>query len=74
MSIDVINVMAKYNNICNHIHLPVQSGSNKILKAMNRQHSKEEYIDLINRIKQIIKLILNSLENKINNNKVSLGN
>ena len=54
MSIDVINVMAKYNNICNHIHLPVQSGSNKILKAMNRQHSKEEYIDLINRIKQII--------------------
>ncbi len=54
MSMDVINIMAKYDNICNHIHLPVQSGSNKILKAMNRQHSKEEYIDLIKRIKQII--------------------
>ena len=54
MSIDVINIMAKYDNICNHIHLPVQSGSNKILKAMNRQHSREEYIDLIERIKQII--------------------
>ncbi len=54
MSTDVINIMAKYDNICNHIHLPVQSGSNKILKAMNRQHSREEYIDLIDRIKQII--------------------
>ena len=54
MSIDVIKIMAKYNNICNHIHLPVQSGSNKILKAMNRQHTREEYIDLIKNIKDII--------------------
>ena len=54
MSIDVIKIMAKYNNICNHIHLPVQSGSNKILKAMNRQHTREEYIDLIENIKNII--------------------
>ncbi len=54
MSIDVIKIMAKYNNICNHIHLPVQSGSNKILKAMNRQHTREEYIDLIKNIKNII--------------------
>ena len=54
MSIDVIKVMAKYHNICKHIHLPVQSGSNKILKAMNRQHTREEYIDLIRNIKSII--------------------
>ena len=54
MSIDVIKIMAKYSNICNHIHLPVQSGSNKILKAMNRQHTREEYIDLIKNIKNII--------------------
>ena len=42
MSLDVIKTMAKYDNICNHIHLPVQSGSNRILKAMNRLHSIEE--------------------------------
>ena len=54
MSIDVIKIMAKYDNICSHIHLPVQSGSNKILKAMNRQHTREEYIDLIKNIKNII--------------------
>jgi len=54
MSIDVIKIMAKYDNICNHIHLPVQSGSNKILKAMNRQHTREEYIELIKNIKDII--------------------
>jgi len=54
MSIDVIKVMSKYENICNYIHLPVQSGSNTILKAMNRQHTREEYIDLIKSIKKII--------------------
>ena len=54
MSLEVIKVMSKYENICNHIHLPVQSGSNNILKAMNRQHSREEYLDLINKIFKII--------------------
>ena len=54
MSIDVIKVMSKHNNICNYIHLPVQSGSNTILKAMNRQHSREEYISLVKNIKKII--------------------
>jgi tRNA-2-methylthio-N6-dimethylallyladenosine synthase len=54
MSINVIKVMSKYENICNYIHLPVQSGSNSILKAMNRQHTREEYIDLIKSIKKII--------------------
>ena len=51
MSIDVIKTMAKYENICNYIHLPVQSGSNRILKAMNRQHTREDYFKLIDNIK-----------------------
>ena len=54
MTLDVIEVMAKHKNICNYIHLPVQSGSNRILKAMNRQHTREEYFELIDNIKRII--------------------
>ncbi len=54
MSLNVIKTMAKYENICNHIHLPVQSGSNRILKAMNRLHTREEYFDLIDNIRKII--------------------
>ena len=54
MSLDVIKTMAKYDNICNHIHLPVQSGSNRILKEMNRLHTREEYFTLIDNIKEII--------------------
>ncbi|NKI31716.1 tRNA (N6-isopentenyl adenosine(37)-C2)-methylthiotransferase MiaB [Muricauda sp. DJ-13] len=54
MTLDVIETMAKYNNICNYIHLPVQSGSNRILKAMNRLHTREEYFELIDNIKRII--------------------
>ena len=54
MALDVIKTMANHQNICNHVHLPVQSGSNRILKEMNRQHSREEYIDLVNNIKTII--------------------
>ena len=54
MTLDVVKSMAKYKNICNYIHLPVQSGSNRILKEMNRQHTREEYIQLIDDIKQIL--------------------
>ena len=54
MSLSVIKTMAKHQNVCNHIHLPVQSGSNRILKEMNRQHTREEYISLVNNIKSII--------------------
>ena len=50
----VLNKIAHYPNICKHIHLPVQSGSNKILKLMNRKHTKEEYITLIDTIRKII--------------------
>ena len=51
MSDEVIEVISKYPNICRHIHLPVQSGSNKILKKMNRLHTREEYLALIDKIK-----------------------
>jgi tRNA-2-methylthio-N6-dimethylallyladenosine synthase len=54
MSLDVIHTMAKFDNICNYIHLPVQSGSNAILKKMNRQHSREEYFELIDNIRKNI--------------------
>ncbi|MEP1488854.1 MAG: tRNA (N6-isopentenyl adenosine(37)-C2)-methylthiotransferase MiaB [Algibacter sp.] len=54
LTLDVIETMAKYNNICNHIHLPVQSGSNRILKEMNRLHTREEYFKLIDSIREII--------------------
>ena len=54
MSLDVIKTMAKYENICNYIHLPVQSGSDRILKAMNRQHTRAEYFELIDNIKTLL--------------------
>jgi tRNA-2-methylthio-N6-dimethylallyladenosine synthase len=54
LTLDVIETMAKYQNICNHIHLPVQSGSNRILKEMNRLHTREEYMELIDNIRRII--------------------
>lgn len=54
MTLDVIEAMAKYENICKYIHLPVQSGSNRILKEMNRLHTREEYFELIDNIKKII--------------------
>ena len=54
LTLDVIETMAKYDNICKHIHLPVQSGSNRILKEMNRLHTREEYFELIDNIRRII--------------------
>lgn len=54
MSLDVFKMMAKYSNICRYVHLPVQSGSNNMLKAMNRQHTREEYLELIRGAKEIV--------------------
>ena len=54
LTLDVIETMAKYKNICDHIHLPVQSGSNRILKEMNRLHTREEYFELIDNIRRIL--------------------
>ena len=50
----IIDTMASHANICNHIHLPVQSGSNKVLKLMNRKYTREWYLDRIARIRQAI--------------------
>ena len=54
MSLDVFRMMAKYDNICKYVHLPVQSGSNNMLKAMNRQHTREEYLKLIKEAKKLV--------------------
>ena len=54
MSNELLEVIAKYPNICNHIHLPVQSGSSRILKLMNRRYDREWYLDRIKAIKEII--------------------
>lgn len=54
MHLEVIEVMAKHHNICKYIHLPVQSGSTRILKEMNRQHTREEYLTLVDKIYEII--------------------
>ncbi len=51
---DVLYTMAKYENICNYIHLPVQSGSSRVLQMMNRTYSREWYIAKVNRIREII--------------------
>ena len=49
---NMIDTIAKYPNIMPYIHLPVQSGSNKILKLMGRRYTKEEYLELFNKIKK----------------------
>ncbi len=54
MSDEVLYVMAMYNNICNHIHLPAQSGSTNILEKMNRGYTREWYLDRISAIKRIL--------------------
>ncbi|MBR5436623.1 MAG: tRNA (N6-isopentenyl adenosine(37)-C2)-methylthiotransferase MiaB [Muribaculaceae bacterium] len=54
MSDDIIAAIATYDNICNHIHLPVQSGSDKVLKAMNRHYTREWYLDRIAAIRRMI--------------------
>ncbi len=51
---DVLHTMAKYENICKYIHLPVQSGNSRILEMMNRGYSREWYLEKINRIREIL--------------------
>ncbi|MFN8166254.1 MAG: MiaB/RimO family radical SAM methylthiotransferase [Bacteroidia bacterium] len=50
----VLHVMAKYENICKYVHLPVQSGNSRILEKMNRGYTREQYIDRINAIRRIL--------------------
>lgn len=54
MSLDVLHTIAEFDNICKQIHLPVQSGSDSILRLMNRQHTRKEYLQLIDNIRNII--------------------
>ncbi|YBU88778.1 MAG: tRNA (N6-isopentenyl adenosine(37)-C2)-methylthiotransferase MiaB [Candidatus Walczuchella monophlebidarum] len=54
MSEKVLKVIVRYSNICRHIHLPVQSGSTRVLKRMNRRYTREQYIELIDKIRCMI--------------------
>ncbi len=54
ISDELIDTIAKHENICNSIHLPVQSGSDRMLKLMNRKYTREWYLDRINKIKTTI--------------------
>ena len=54
MQDDVLHTIAKYENICNYIHLPVQSGNSRILELMNRGYTREWYLDRIKAIRRII--------------------
>lgn len=54
MSDDTLRVIAEMPNICHHIHLPVQSGSDRILKLMNRKYTREWYMDRVRAIRRII--------------------
>ncbi len=54
MSEDILHAISEEPNLCHHIHFPAQSGSNKILKLMNRKYTREEYLDKVAAIKRII--------------------
>ncbi len=54
LSDSLIEVMKNSSKICNHLHLPIQSGSSKLLKAMNRIYTKADYLSLVDRIKTAI--------------------
>ena len=54
MSEDILHAIANEPNICKHIHFPVQSGSDKILKLMNRKYTRQEYLDHVEAIRRII--------------------
>ncbi|MCI8889299.1 MAG: MiaB/RimO family radical SAM methylthiotransferase, partial [Hungatella sp.] len=52
LSEELIEVMKESEKVCRHLHLPVQSGSSRILKAMNRRYTKEQYLELVAKIRQ----------------------
>ncbi|MDX5321902.1 MAG: tRNA (N6-isopentenyl adenosine(37)-C2)-methylthiotransferase MiaB [Bacteroidota bacterium] len=51
---EVLHTIAKYDNVCNYIHLPAQSGNSRVLKLMNRTYDREWYLERVNRIREII--------------------
>lgn len=52
LSDDLIDVIASHDNICRHVHLPVQSGSDRILKLMNRHYTREHYLELVRKLRE----------------------
>ncbi len=54
LSDDLINAMAECEKVCNHLHLPVQSGSNKLLDLMNRRYTKESYLEIVEKTRKAI--------------------
>jgi tRNA-2-methylthio-N6-dimethylallyladenosine synthase len=58
LSLDLIHLMANRENICKYLHLPLQAGSSRILKLMNRTYTKEQYLELVQNIKTIIPKIV----------------
>jgi tRNA-2-methylthio-N6-dimethylallyladenosine synthase len=51
LSDEMIKAMAKLPNVCHHVHLPLQSGSNEILKQMNRRYTRERYLDIVEKLR-----------------------
>ncbi len=51
---ELFETMAKHENICNQLHLPVQAGSSRVLKAMNRRYTREDYLSLIGKLRSIV--------------------
>ena len=54
ISDELIEVIARYNNVCKHIHLPVQAGSNAVLERMNRKYTREYYLERVKKIRTLI--------------------
>ena len=54
ISDDLINTMARHENICNHIHLPVQSGSDRLLEKMRRRYTAEWYLERVSKIREVL--------------------
>ena len=54
LSDELIQTMAESQKICHHLHLPLQSGSSRVLKEMNRRYDKEKYLELVNKIRKAI--------------------
>ena len=54
MTQDVLNVMAKHDNICNHVHLPLQAGNDEVLNRMNRTYTKDQFLARVNQIRNTL--------------------
>ena len=54
LSDELIQVMAESQKICRHLHLPLQSGSSRVLQVMNRHYTKEQFVDLAEKIKAAV--------------------